>query len=144
MTMKRIMKRCSLMKQFSEEQGFVQKREQNGQKFIMTHTHTKVNTYPRSRIFQYFCGYFSSIIIFLSIQMPTTLPRAAGRETKYVSPFIVIHTAFLMGGCVCFRGNSIIQSLILNQLVFFISGKGQDGVIHPDVEDQVRSDKFID
>uniref|UniRef100_A0A8C0KKY1 Muscular LMNA interacting protein n=1 Tax=Canis lupus dingo TaxID=286419 RepID=A0A8C0KKY1_CANLU len=25
-------------------------------------------------------------------QMPTTLPRAAGRETKYVSPFIIIHT----------------------------------------------------
>uniref|UniRef100_A0A8C0R0J7 Muscular LMNA interacting protein n=1 Tax=Canis lupus dingo TaxID=286419 RepID=A0A8C0R0J7_CANLU len=26
------------------------------------------------------------------IKMPTTLPRAAGRETKYVSPFIIIHT----------------------------------------------------
>lgn len=46
--------------------------------------------------------------------MPTTLPRAAGRETKYVSPFIMIHTAFLMDACVCFGGNAIIQSLKLN------------------------------
>lgn len=46
--------------------------------------------------------------------MPTTLPRAAGRETKYVSHFIIIHTAVVMGAWACFGENSIIQPFELN------------------------------
>lgn len=56
--------------------------------------------------------------------MPTTLPRAAGRETKYVSRFIIIHTARRRNGCLGMLWGELNYTIIWAELIeFFINGR---------------------